>query len=84
MKALEALKFVEAKEIFCMKNFLLILEVLLTIIDIAVFLYLYKLFKKHSRGDELVIPTKMVLPYVIAMAIISILVPAIGLCMHLM
>ncbi len=67
-----------------MKNFLLILEVLLTIIDIGVFVYLYKLFKKHSRGDELVIPTKKVLSYVIAMVVISIVVPKIGLCMHLM
>ena len=67
-----------------MKTFLIALEVFLMVIDIGLFVYLYKLFKEHSSRDELVIPAKKVLPYAILMAIISILVPFIGLCMHLM
>lgn len=66
-----------------MKTFLIICEVLLTVVDMGLFVYLYKLFREHSRGDELVLPTKKVLPYVIVMVVISILVPMIGLCMHL-
>ena len=67
-----------------MKIFLIVLQVFLMVIDIGLFVYLYKLFKAHSSGDELVIPTKKVLPYVILMAVIAVLVPFIGLCMHLM
>ena len=67
-----------------MKTFLLVLEVFLIVIDIGLFVYLCRLFKAHSSGDRLVIPTKKVLPYVILMAVISVLVPFIGLCMHLM
>ena len=67
-----------------MKTFLIILEIILMIIDVGLFMYFYKLLKKHSCGDKVVVPTKKVLPYVIAMVVISILVPVIGLCMHLM
>ena len=66
-----------------MKTFLIVLEVFLMVIDTGLFVYLYKLFKKHAQGDELVVPAKKVLPYVIMMAVISILIPAIGLCMYL-
>ena len=66
-----------------MRILFVILQIALVIIDIGLFLYIYKLFKKYAHGDELIVPTKKVLPYIVMMAIISILIPAIGLWMHL-
>ena len=78
------MELAEEKEIFYMKTILFILEGMFVLIDIGVFVYLYKLYKKHSCGDEAQLPTQRVLPYVIAMAVISFLIPTIGLCIRLM
>lgn len=65
-----------------MKAFFIVFDILLVIIDLFVFIRLWRIFKTHSQGDELVVPTKKVLPYGIAMAVISILVPVIGICLR--
>ncbi len=47
-----------------MRILFVILQIALVIIDIGLFLYIYKLFKKYAHGDELIVPTKKVLPYI--------------------
>lgn len=65
-----------------MKMFLIVGEVLLIIIDTVAFVRLLKVFKENRHGDETVVPTEKVMPYVITMVVISILVPLINLILN--
>lgn len=66
-----------------MKSFFIAIDILLVIIELILFICLYRIFKEHSHGDELVVPVKKVLPYGIAMVAISVSVLVVGICLQL-
>lgn len=62
---------------------LVILTVLLLIVDVIVFVKLCKIIKEHTHENTLEVSAKKIFPYVLIMAVVSVLVPVIGICLRL-
>ena len=66
-----------------MELILMVLTVLLLIIDVIVFVKLCKIIKEHTHENTLEFPAKKIFPYVLIMAVVSVMVPIIGICLRL-
>ena len=62
-----------------MKTVLIILDIVLLLGGVVAYIGFYRICKAHTQRDKVVVPTKKILPYVIALTVIVILVPLIGL-----
>ena len=67
-----------------MQKILIGLDIALIVIDLFLYIRFRNILKEHTQEDTFIVPTKMILPYVIAMAGISVCIPVIGILMQIL
>lgn len=67
-----------------MQKILIGLDILLIVIDLFLYIRFRKILKEHAQDDSFIVPKKMILPYSIAMVVISVCIPVIGILMQIL